>query len=241
MTTQSTIDLQEVETFSAHASRWWDQEGPFKPLHQLTPLRIAFLKKTIGPLQGGKILDIGCGGGLVTEPLARLGLCVTGIDPSPENITAAELHKRNLPITYKTSSIEEMEGSFDVVLALEVVEHVASLDSFLFHCSRLLSPKGLLILSTLNRTPSSFLGGIIAAEYFLNWVPRGTHDWTKFVKPSELSHAAEKNNLILSNLQGFGFDLGQRHWRLQDSIKINYFAVLKKVAEREGFEPSIRD
>jgi len=241
MTTQSTVDLQEVETFSAHASGWWDQEGPFKPLHQLTPLRMGFLKETIGIPQGRRILDIGCGGGLVCEPLARLGAHVTGIDPSPKNITAAELHRGNLPITYKACSVEEMEGCFDVVLALEVVEHVASLDAFLFHCSRLLSPGGLLILSTLNRTPMSFFGGIVAAEYMLNWVPRGTHDWTKFVKPSELTRSAAKSSLILSGLQGFGFDLVQGRWKLQESVKINYFAVLKKLAEREGFEPSIRD
>ncbi len=241
MTDQKTIDLQEVATFSAHASGWWDEQGPFKSLHQLTPLRISFLKQTIGTVKGCKILDIGCGGGLVTEPLARLGGLITGIDPSPENIAAAELHKRNLPITYKACSAEEMEGSFDVVLALEVLEHVASLDTFLFHCARLLSPTGLVILSTLNRTPASFLGGIVAAEYFLNWVPRGTHDWTKFVKPSALARSAIKSNLRLSSLQGFGVDLIQGKWSLQESVKINYFAVLRKLAEREGFEPSIRD
>ncbi len=241
MTTQSTVDLQEVETFSAHASRWWDQEGPFKPLHQLTPLRISFLKETIGILQGCKILDIGCGGGLVCEPLARLGAHVTGIDPSPENIAVAIAHKQDLPIIYKACSVEQMKGSFEAVLALEVVEHVASLDAFLFHCSRLLSPGGILILSTLNRTPSSFLGGIVAAEYLLDWVPRGTHDWTKFVKPSELVHASVRAGLTLSSLQGFGFDLVRHQWQLKESIKINYFAVLRKLAEREGFEPSIRD
>ncbi len=225
MTPQSTVDLQEVKTFSANASQWWDQTGPFKPLHQLTPLRIAFLVDTLGPLKGRKILDIGCGGGLVCEPLARLGASIIGIDPSLENITAAVGHKGDLPITYKACSAEEMEGSFDVILALEVVEHVTSLEAFLYHCRRLLLPGGRLILSTLNRTPASFLGGIVAAEYLLNWVPRGTHDWTKFVKPSELSRAARTTGLELTGLQGFGFDLIHRQWRLQESVQVNYFAL----------------
>ncbi len=238
MTQQRTLNQEEVEQFSKLASQWWDESGPFSPLHRLNPIRIQFITDTIlqhlggrnhhHPLKNLKILDIGCGGGLVAEPLTRLGGIVTGVDPSSKNIEAAQEHSKRmgLNITYQVGSIEDISPtSFDVIIGLEVLEHIENISFFLGCCKKLLDPKGILILSTLNRTVSSFLGGIIAAEYLLKWLPKGTHHWDKFVKPAELEHFLQKTSFTLIDLQGMGFSLLKQQWELQSKININYFAV----------------
>lgn len=234
---------EEVDKFSQKADQWWDASGPFKVLHQINPVRMTFLKETIcryflremdsfSALKGLSILDIGCGGGLVSEPLARLGAEVLGIDPSAQNIQVAQAHLEgeNLSASYQVATVEKMEGkTFDVVIALEVLEHLEDAQDFLRHCQKLLAPKGVLILSTLTRTARSFLQGIVCAEYVLEWVPKGTHDWTLFMKPSELSSFAEKAGLCLKSLRGLNFNALQKKWLLTNDIKCNYFAVIEKV------------
>ena len=198
----ASIATEEIDRFSQYAEDWWNPDGAFRPLHRLNPVRLEYVRdracahfgRDAGSrhsLKGLKVLDVGCGGGLLSEPMARLGGEVTGIDASKKTISVARDHAKAmyLKIDYRVSSVEEMarrKEKFDVITALEVIEHVADVRSFLGALSSLLKPGGLLIMSTLNRTPKSFLLGIVAAEYLLGWIPRGTHEWKKFIRPSEL-------------------------------------------------------
>jgi 2-polyprenyl-6-hydroxyphenyl methylase/3-demethylubiquinone-9 3-methyltransferase len=236
--TTNSVDPNEIAVFTKDAAFWWDEDGPFKPLHQINPVRLAFIRDEIinhfkvpessaHPLQNLVVLDIGCGGGLVCEPLARLGALVTGIDPGQENIKVARLHarKKNLKITYMATTAEKMvtqKQHYDVVIALEIVEHVADVGCFIQACSQLLKPNGILILSTLNRTLKSYALGIIAAEHILRWVPRGTHSWHKFLKPSELVLHLRANGITPKALKGMVFKPLTRQWTLSSDIAVNY-------------------
>ncbi|MBX7147173.1 MAG: bifunctional 2-polyprenyl-6-hydroxyphenol methylase/3-demethylubiquinol 3-O-methyltransferase UbiG [Alphaproteobacteria bacterium] len=234
-----TIDHEEVEKFSSMAESWWDPKGSFAPLHKINPIRIAFLRDQLihkfkldpshpQPLKDLKILDIGCGGGLLCEPLTRLGAYVTGIDASPKNISIATQHAENnkLSIRYYATSVEEFvknNEKFDVIVAMEIVEHVANLDLFLSTTVKLMENKGCLALSTLNRTVKSFLYAIIGAEYILQWLPKGTHDWQKFLTPAELIRILEKNKLSITTIKGMSYNPFQTMWSLSSDIKVNYF------------------
>jgi 2-polyprenyl-6-hydroxyphenyl methylase/3-demethylubiquinone-9 3-methyltransferase len=235
-----TIDAADIARFDQVAATWWDPDGPFKPLHRLNPARLAFLRRTLDqhfgstantlrPLAGKRLLDAGCGGGLIAEPMARLGAAVTGLDASAEALTVARAHAaaQGLAIDYRQGGIEDVDGPpFDVILALEVIEHVADPDAFLGHCRKLLAPGGILIVSTLNRTSKSFALGIVAAEYLLRWLPRGTHDWKKFLKPSELAAALRRAGLSLRSQAGLVYNPLTGQWKISDTdLSVNYFAV----------------
>jgi 2-polyprenyl-6-hydroxyphenyl methylase / 3-demethylubiquinone-9 3-methyltransferase len=237
------IDVEEVQRFSALADTWWDPKGSMAPLHRLNPARLGFLRQTLAahfdrdakslrPFDALRILDIGCGGGLISEPLARLGAVVTGIDAAEANIAVARAHARvaDLEINYRQASAEELSAAgerFDAVLALEVVEHVADLDAFLAAAAALVRPGGAFIASTLNRTPKSLIFGIVGAEYVLGWLPRGTHRWDRFVKPSEFAAALRRHGLQARDIRGLLYDLLAREWRLGRDLGVNYliFAV----------------
>ncbi len=240
-----TIDNGEIDKFASMAEEWWDENGKFKPLHRLNPLRINFLKDHIAahfscdplalaPLFGLNILDIGCGGGLVAEPLTRLGANVTGLDASERNIEVARLHanKMGLEIEYKAAAASDLVQrgcQFDVVVNLEVIEHVANVDEFMKDCTSLIKPNGLMILATLNRTLQSYALAIIGAEYLLRWLPRGTHDWRKFIRPSELAGLCRKNALKLEKLCGFHYNPFIDSWSLaEQNVAVNYIAVIKR-------------
>lgn len=243
----ASVDPDDVARFSAIAEEWWDPAGPFRPLHQLNPTRLAYLREVIGrhfdkdpaevrPFSGLAVLDIGCGGGLVAEPMARLGAHVTAVDASARNIAVARAHAagQNLSIGYRATTAEQLaeEGaSFDVILALEIIEHTADPASFLASCRRMLRPGGILVLSTLNRTTKSFLLGIVGAEYLLRWVPRGTHDWRKFLRPSELARALRSEGFELCGLKGLVYHPTSGQWALSDrDLDVNYFAVALPIA-----------
>lgn len=233
----TTMDAAEVRQFDSLAQHWWDESGPMKPLHRLNPARMAYIRDRIcahfglknegfTPLSGLSIADIGCGGGLVAEPLCRMGASVTGVDAGAENIKAAEAHAKlhGLDIDYRVSTAEDMTGKFDVVTALEIIEHVADPALFIEACCKLVKKNGLIILSTLNRTPKSFLLGIVGAEYILRWVPAGTHDWKKFVKPSELAHLLAPEGFTPTDISGLVFDPADNAFRISaDDLDVNYF------------------
>src|ERR1700733_14703632 len=218
----ASIAAEEIDRFSQHAEDWWNPDGAFRPLHRLNPVRLEYVRdracahfermpKSRQPLKGLKILDVGCGGGLLAEPLARLGDDVTGIDASETTITAARKHAKTmgLDIDYRIAGAEDLAAKkmrYDLITALEVIQHVADTDSFLAALARLLKPGGLLVMSTLNRTPKSFLLGIVAAEYVLGWIPRGTHEWTKVIRPSELVRQLSQNGLEAFGLTGLIFN-----------------------------------
>ena len=230
--TPSTLSPHEITKFELMAEDWWNPYGKFKPLHDLTPLRLEYIinlsKKhfKIDSLQNIKALDIGCGGGLVTEPLARLGCDITGIDASLVNVNIAKDHanKSNLNIKYQQILAEDLVKTgekFQLILALEIIEHVENIEFFIKSCLQLLEPGGLLIFSTINKTSKSFLQTIVAAEYILKWLPIGTHDWSKFVKPSQIHKYAKDLQLI--DLQGISYSIFSRSWYLSDNISNNYF------------------
>ena len=237
------IDAEEVERFSALADTWWDPKGSMAPLHRLNPARLGFLRQTLAahfdrdarslsPFRGLRILDVGCGGGLISEPLARLGAVVTGIDAADANIAVARAHARDahLDIDYRQASAEELSAvgeRFNAVLALEIVEHVADLDAFLAAAAALVRPGGAFIASTLNRTPKSLLFAIVGAEYVLGWLPRGTHRWDRFLKPSELAAALRRHGLQSRDIRGLVYDLLAGEWWLGRDLGVNYliFAV----------------
>lgn len=230
---ESTIDQDEVTKFSKLANQWWDKEGEFRTLHQINPLRLSYIKDKIiehfGEFKAGlTIIDIGCGGGLISVPLAKLGAKVTGIDASSENIETAKFHAKELglEINYLCSSAEEHKKQYDVVLCLEIIEHVSDPELFISAAAKLLKPGGMMIISTINRTTKAYLSAIIGAEYILRWVPRGTHEFAKFLKPSEISQMLNKNALRIRELKGLGLDLITRNWKLQDDISVNYFAYI---------------
>lgn len=240
----TTIDQQEVARFGALADEWWNPSGPFEPLHKLNPLRVEFVRDQIcshfgrdplsaKPLQGLTILDAGCGGGLLSEPLARLGAAVTGLDAAEENIAAASLHaeKMGLTIDYVNATVEllaEQGKSFDVVLAMEIIEHVADVDLFTRACGNLVKPNGLLVGSTISRTIKSLALAKIGAEYILRWLPRGTHDWQKFLKPAEFARAIRGAGLSPDVLQGVSLDPASRKWTLTHDLSVNYMITATK-------------
>lgn len=235
----STVDLSEVEKFSKIADEWWDESGKFKPLHKFNPIRISYIAEKITQNfsidNKLEILDVGCGGGLISEPFARMGASVTAIDASEKNIAVAQIHaeQSGLKINYQASSAEQMTESenhkkFDVVLALEIIEHVADVETFIQHCSKLVKPGGMLFIATINRTAKSLLFAKIGAEYVLRWLPAGTHDWKKFLKPSEINQYSDKFNLTLEGLQGFNYNLICDEWKISDNVDINYIANFSK-------------
>lgn len=230
----SFIDAQNSRIFGENAHGWWDKTGPFKVLHRLNPTRLSFIKeqmaKTFGdvnPFEGRSVLDIGTGGGLVAEPLARMGAHVTAIDADAQNIEAARAHAnaQGFTIDYRVGdldAVEGLQGTFDLVLALEVIEHVLEPQAFVAELARLVRPGGLLIMSTLNRTIPSYLLGILAAEYVLRWAPRGSHSWDQFIKPSELAQDLRHAGMTLQALKGISFNPLSGQWSLSQDARINY-------------------
>ncbi len=243
----STLDHEEVQQFAAIASEWWDYNGKFRPLHVLSPTRLGYINeqicshfklnsKSAACYEGLKMLDIGCGGGLVAEPLARLRGDVTAIDPAEENIEAAKIHAETegLSINYRSIRVEDLveeDVQFDVVVLLEVVEHVPDVAEFVRICSRLVKPGGLFILSTLNRTLKSYALAIVGAEYILRWVPAGTHQWERFVKPSELATAVEACGLSTIDKRGMAYNPLKDSWSLSHDMDVNYFLTAAKEAD----------
>ena len=239
----STINKLEIAKFSKIAAEWWSPNGKFKPLHKFNPIRIKYLKENIiehfklkqtnSPLKGLNILDIGCGGGLLSEPITRLGAKVTAIDASKKNIQVAKFHakKNNLKINYLCSSPEKLNlnKKFDVVLNMEIVEHVEDLNFFIKKSSNLLKKNGLMFIATLNKTFKSYMFAIIGAEYVLRWLPIGTHDWEKFVKPDNLVSLAINSNLKLKKLSGMKFNPIIDNWSLSNDKSVNYIAKFKKI------------
>ena len=237
-----TINKKEIDKFSKLADEWWDPEGKFKPLHNFNPVRLKYIKDTIiekfakksekFPLKNIRILDIGCGGGLLSEPLSRLGAMVTGIDASDRNIKIAKMHlkKSKLDIDYYCSSPEKFiaKEKFDVVLNMEIVEHVENVDFFLLKSSELLKKNGLMFIATLNKTLKSYVFAIIGAEYILKWLPIGTHDWNKFLTPGDLINICKNNSLNLNELIGVKFDILKNEWIVSEDSSVNYLAQFSK-------------
>ena len=239
----NSINKQEIEKFSKIATEWWSPNGKFKPLHKFNPIRIQYLKENIiehfklkqssRPLKKINILDIGCGGGLLSEPMSRLGANVTAIDASKKNIEVAKFHakKNNLKINYLCSSPEKLniKKKFDVILNMEIIEHVDDINFFIKKSSNLLKKNGLMFVATLNKTFKSYLFAIIGAEYILRWLPIGTHDWEKFVKPDELVNLGKKFNLKLKKLNGIEFNPIMDKWYLSNDKSVNYIGKFKKI------------
>jgi len=238
----NSINKKEIEKFSKIAEEWWDPDGKFKPLHNFNPIRIRYIKENIikdfkikssdKPLKNIKLLDIGCGGGLLSEPMCRLGANVVGIDASKKNIEVAKLHakKNNLKIDYKVASPEMLKNKtkFDVILNMEIVEHVNDIDFFIKESSKLLRKNGIMFIATLNKTLKSYVFAIVGAEYILKWLPIGTHDWEKFVKPNELIRISKKNNLSLKKLDGMNFNILDNSWKVTGDTSVNYITKFIK-------------
>ena len=236
------INKKEIEKFSKIAEDWWNPNGKFKPLHNFNPVRIKYIKDNIikgfnirhseKPLKNINLLDIGCGGGLLSEPMCRLGATVVGIDASKKNIKVAKYHakKNNLKIDYKVASPEKLKTKikFDVILNMEIVEHVENIDFFIEKSSKLLKKNGLMFVATLNKTLKSYVFAIVGAEYILKWLPIGTHDWEKFISPDDLIRIAKKNNLLLKNLNGMKFNIFDDSWEVSNDTSVNYIVEFKK-------------
>jgi 2-polyprenyl-6-hydroxyphenyl methylase / 3-demethylubiquinone-9 3-methyltransferase len=243
-TSAGTIDQDEVARFSRLASQWWDARGPMAALHKFNPVRLSYIRdraaghfgrdpKRLDSLAGLRILDIGCGGGILSEPLARLGAAVVGADPSDSNIAVARDHaaQSGLAIDYRNTTAEalaEAGEAFDVVLAMEVVEHVADVGLFVDLAASMVKPGGLMFVATLNRTMKSFALAIVGAEYILRWLPRGTHQWDKFVTPNELEIAIEQGGLELIGETGVVYNLIADRWQLSTDMDVNYMVVADK-------------
>ena len=239
----NTINKEEIEKFSNLAEEWWDPNGKFKPLHKFNPIRIEYIKNHLvkefniknknKPFSKLEILDIGCGGGLLTEPMYRLGGKLTGVDASKKNINIAKIHakKNKLKINYICSSPEKLKSSkkYDVILNMEIVEHVRDLNFFIKSSSHLLKKNGVMFIATINKTLKSYLLAIIGAEYILNWLPVGTHDWFKFVEPQKLENLCNKNNLQLSEIKGLKYNIIMDKWGLSEDTSVNYISKFKKI------------
>ena len=238
----TTVNQEEIQKFSKLAEEWWDVSGKFKPLHMFNPVRIEYiLEKTSGhfdrkdktlPLKGLKFLDIGCGGGLMSEPMCRLGADVTGIDASMKNIKIAKTHSKenNLKINYLNTSPEKLKESekFDVILNLEIVEHVENVDLYFKSCAKLLKKNGLMFTATLNRTFVSFIKAIVGAEYILRWLPIGTHDWNKFLKPKEIEEKISDLNFFVKEVSGLEFNPFTQKWKRSKDLSVNYIITSVK-------------
>ena len=238
----NSINKKEIEKFSKIAEEWWNPNGKFKPLHNFNPIRIKYIKENIikdfkiqyseKPLNKINLLDIGCGGGLLSEPMCRLGANVVGIDASVKNIKVAKFHakKNKLKINYKVASPEKLKTNikFDIILNMEIVEHVENIDFFIKESAKLLKKNGIMFVATLNKTLKSYAFAIIGAEYILKWLPIGTHDWEKFVKPDDLIKISKKNGLSLKKLDGMEFNILDDSWKVSNDTSINYIVKLKK-------------
>ena len=240
----TTINKEEIQKFSNLAEEWWDVNGKFKPLHMFNPTRIEYITEKIKHhfeirnnkenfLENLNILDIGCGGGLISEPLSRLGGSVTGIDASEKNIKVASLHskKNNLKIRYLNKSPEQLDEfeKFDVILNLEIVEHVEDVSLYINSCYKLLKPRGIMFTATINRTLISYIKAIIGAEYVLRWLPIGTHDWNKFLKPEELEKYLLENKFKTIDIKGLEFNPLNRKWRQSANLSVNYIICNTKI------------
>ena len=239
----TTINKEEIQKFSSLANEWWDVKGKFKPLHMFNPIRIEYITQMIrkyfkisdqeiNPFKKLKILDIGCGGGLISEPMARLGAKVTGIDASEKNINIAKIHSKesNLEINYINSSPEKLneKEEFDIILNLEIIEHVEDVELYLNSCNKLLKKDGLMFTATLNRTITSYLKAIIGAEYILRWLPIGTHDWNKFIRPEELEKKLSSENFKTIEVKGLVFNPLNSKWRKSNNLSVNYIICSTK-------------
>ncbi|VIO70229.1 Ubiquinone biosynthesis O-methyltransferase [Bradyrhizobium ivorense] len=240
----SSVDPAEIAKFSKLSDEWWDPHGKMAPLHKINPLRLTYIRdaacrkfernaKSLGCLSGLRVLDIGCGAGLLCEPLTRLGAQVIGIDPSATNISAAKLHadKGHLSIDYRCTTVEDMDvrERFDIVLAMEVVEHVTDVGAFLKRCAAMLKPGGLMVVSTLNRNWKSFALAIVGAEYVLRWLPRGTHEWSKFVTPAELERYLGDLNLTVTEQAGVVYNPLADKWSVSSDMDVNYMVIAEEV------------
>ncbi len=249
--THTTVDPAEIRKFEKMAAEWWDPDGKFRPLHRFNPVRLGYIRDTVvqhfgrdpragKPFAGLRLLDIGCGGGILSEPMARLGAEVVGLDPSATNIEVARLHaeQSGLAIDYRATTAEALVGSgnkFDVVLAMEVVEHVADMHAFLAAAAALVKPGGLLFVATINRTPKAFALAIVGAEYLLRWLPRGAHDYAKLVRPAELEAALAKVGLAVHDRSGVRYNPLTDRWSHSADMAVNYMVV----AEKHGAEPTV--
>lgn len=244
--TSSSIDKKEVDKFSQMSQEWWDTEGKLKTLHDINNVRISYIrervlkhfpkiKNTISILEGLDVLDVGCGGGILSEPLCRLGGNVTAIDASKKNISIAKEHAnaQNLSINYICTTAEELtkkNPKFDIIFCLEIIEHVVNPDEFIQSCTSMLKQGGLIFVSTINRTAKSYIQAIIGAEYILRWLPIGTHSWDKFLKPSEIDSSFRKNDIKTSDIKGMKYNpLKPEKWFLDDNIDVNYIMTAEKL------------
>lgn len=246
----TTVDPAEIARFSGLADQWWDPAGDFAPLHRLNPLRLAYIRDRLcegfgrdlrsrSALAGLTVLDVGCGGGLVAEPVARMGATVTGIDAADANVEAARVHagRQGVEVDYRCMGAEDLRLTgerFDVVLALEVVEHVVDAGLFIDCCAAMVADGGMMVLSTLNRTPRSFLEAIVVGEYVLRWLPRGTHDWCRFVRPSELARGLRRNGFVVGDISGLSFSPLAREWRMSADVSVNYILAAARAAGGAG-------
>ena len=242
------IDQAEVERFSRHAATWWDTRGPMASLHKFNPVRLAYIRdkaterfgrdtKKLDCLKGIRMLDIGCGGGILSEPLARLGARMVGADPSKENVAIASAHAKEsgVDVDYRATTAEDLAAAgekFDIVLAMEVVEHVVDVNAFVAICASMVKPGGLMFAATLNRTFKSFALAIVGAEYVLRWVPRGTHQWDKFVTPNELERAMEQGGLQVTGERGVIYNPLADRWQLSSDMDVNYMLVAERPKEK---------
>jgi len=238
----NSINKKEIEKFSKIAEEWWNPNGKFKPLHNFNPIRIKYIKDnlskdfnikdSIKPFRNIKILDIGCGGGLLSEPMCRLGARVVGIDASEKNIKVAKFHakKNRLKIDYRVASPEMLKTKvkFDVILNMEIIEHVEDVNFFIKESSKLLKKNGIMFIATLNKTLKSYALAIVGAEYILKWLPIGTHDWEKFIKPDDLIDITKKNNLVLKKLDGMKLNILDNAWKVSSDTSVNYIAKFLK-------------
>lgn len=245
--TATTVDPREVDRFAALAAEWWNPRGKMRVLHRFNPVRLAWLREkitahfgrdpsAIRPLEGLRILDIGCGGGLLSEPLARMGASVVGIDPAEKNVRIAALHagESGVPVDYRATTAEDLADTgarFDVVMAMEVVEHVADVGLFLNRSAEMVAPGGLFCAATLNRTKRSFALAIVGAEYVLGWLPRGTHDWNRFVTPEELQAALQAGGLDVIDREGVVFNPLADEWRRSGDLSVNYMMLAQKAGD----------